>query len=236
MNPPVTPTLKRLATRPAPVHWPGWLVRVGAATGENVEFVWSFLRAPGRVGAVLPSSPSLARRMIAGHELARARTVVELGPGSGAFTRVIREHLGSQTTFFALELDGQAVGRLRERFPDLLVYHDSAEQVQNYLSRHGRPWADSVISGLPWANMDHEVQRRIMVRVVRALAPDGVFTTFTYFMSPLRRNGRSYRRILGELFHAVEVSRIVWRNFPPAIVYRCTHAHPAEATARAAAC
>jgi phospholipid N-methyltransferase len=213
-----------------------WLARADRTFSENLRFVGAFLRSPGRVGALLPSSRVLARAMIAGANLATASAVVELGPGTGSFTRAILERVGERTTFVALELDWQAVVGLRRNFPDLRVYHDSAERIQRYLARHGRSQADYVISGLPWANMGAAVQRRIMGNVARALAPDGVFTTFTYLISPLRANGRHYRRILGELFDSVEISAVVWRNFPPALVYRCTQVRPfADAPAPPAA-
>lgn len=42
-----------------------------------------FLRHPMRTGAVAASSPRLAETMTTGIGLERARTVVELGPGTG---------------------------------------------------------------------------------------------------------------------------------------------------------
>lgn len=188
---------------------------------EQAEFVRSFLRSPARVGAVCPSSRALARAMVAGSRLDQARLVAELGPGTGAFTRVILEAVGPQTRVLALELDERAVARLRQRYPRVEVIHDSAEALPRYVQQSGLGHADYVISGLPWAAMSAEAQAWIMRNVAAALAPGGVFTTFAYLHARGSPAGRRYRRLLGALFREERVSAVVWRNVPPALVYRC---------------
>jgi phospholipid N-methyltransferase len=160
--------------------------------------------------------------MIAGHDLARADLVVELGPGTGSFTRLILEAIGEQTTFIALELDELAAHRLRQRFPGLRVHHDSAEHIQRYVSRWGRSrQADYIISGLPWAIMPAALQDRIMTNVAASLAPGGVFTTMAYLHSRLTPAAARYWKLISGKFSEVRVARIVWQNLPPAFVYRC---------------
>jgi len=188
---------------------------------ERWEFLWAFLRAPGRVGAVWPSSPALTREMLAGCRLDQARLVVELGPGTGVFTREILRAAGARTRIVALELDARAVARLRRNFPRVEVHHDSAEAILRYVARTGLAYADCVISGLPWASMPAALQERIMHNVAAALGPGGVFTTFAYLHARGTPAGRRYRRLLETLFGEVRVSRAVWSNLPPAVVYRC---------------
>lgn len=218
-----TGTTRRVANRP----YPGALASSGVARSigrlarDYFDFACSFAKAPAQVGAVCPSSRVLAKAMITGHDLASADAVVELGPGTGVFTQAILDDLGRGTTFVALELDRDAVRKLRRRFPELNVYHDSAEAIRGYLDRHGKKEADLVVSGLPWTNMEPFVQEQIMRKVAESLAPEGVFTAFTYLVSPLMANGRHYTRVLGRLFESVEISSVVWRNVPPAIVYCC---------------
>jgi phospholipid N-methyltransferase len=153
--------------------------------------------------------------------LSLSDTVVELGPGTGAFTRSILEGIGERTTFFALELDPIFSKVLRKRFPSLIVYNDSAENIPEYLAQHGKTNADSIISGLPWASLPMELQQRIMQSVLASLAPGGVFTTFGYVHARWLPNALRFRRRLGKHFSEVETSKVVWANFPPAFVYRC---------------
>ena len=48
---------------------------------EYAKFFKVFLRAPALTSAIVPSSPWLAKRMIEGLQLDRAKVVVELGGG-----------------------------------------------------------------------------------------------------------------------------------------------------------
>jgi len=189
--------------------------------GDRVRFLRAFLRGPAKVGAIAPSSRSLARAMVKSCGLNFSDTVVELGPGTGAFTRAILEGIGEGTTFFALELDPIFSKALRKSFPSLIVYNDSAENIPEYLAQHGKTKADYIISGLPWASLPMELQNRIMESVITSLAPGGVFTTFGYVHARWLPNALRFRRRLGNHFSEVETSKVVWANFPPAFVYRC---------------
>jgi phospholipid N-methyltransferase len=188
---------------------------------EGWRFFGAFLRRPGTIGAVWPSSPALARCLLEGHDLARARVVVELGPGTGAFTRFIDPALGPDTLALALEVDGQAVERLRRDYPRWKVIHDSAERIAEHLAAYGAEQADAILSGVPWASMPPALQETILSQVARVLAPEGRFSTFTYVSSPWTRRGAACAQLLRRLFARVETSPVVWRNFPPAFVYHC---------------
>jgi len=188
---------------------------------EHGRFFASFLRHPTTVGALVPSSRFLAHALLQNCHLKTAKTVVELGSGTGAITRLILDRVGRHTTFFALELDPAATRELRKRFPDLDVYSDSAEHLQKYLIRHGRKKADCIVSGLPWASMTTELQNRILTAIFRVLKPGGSFTTFAYLHASWMPTARRFRERLERHFGTVEISRTVWRNLPPAYVYRC---------------
>jgi len=195
--------------------------RLDPRVAERLEFFGNFLRKPASTGSFAPSSPWLARAMLRGCDLKNARTVVEFGPGTGAFTRLVLRRIGRQTTFFALELDDEQARRLQQRFPDLHVYNDSAEKIQRYLARHGRKKADCIISGLPWGNMPVKVQERILDAVLASLDPEGTFTTFAYIHACWLPTALHFRKRLKEHFAEVRTSRIIWKNTPPAFVYRC---------------
>ncbi len=159
--------------------------------------------------------------MLADCRLDTAALVVELGPGTGVFTREILRAVGAQTRVLALEVDASAVARLRRAFPRVEVIHDSAEAILRYVAQTGLPHADCVISGLPWSAMPAALQARIMHNVAAALWPGGTFCTFAYRLARTLPAGRRYRRLLKTLFREVRISRGVWLNVPPAVVYRC---------------
>lgn len=191
---------------------------------EWLGFFAAFLRSPSTVGAVLPSSAHLARAMLAGHDFDRARVIVELGPGTGAFTRFIEAVAHPEALILAIEVDESAVTWLRAHHPRVQIEHDSAERIQAQLRARGADRADVVLSGIPWAAMPAEAQERIMGEVSSAMAPHAGFSTFTYLHSPRTARGAAYAALLGRMFSHVEKGPVVWRNFPPAFVYRCTGA------------
>jgi len=197
-----------------------FLDKLDSRVAERLEFLGAFLRKPARTGSLAPSSASLARAMIYGCALRKAKMVVELGPGTGAFTRFIVDRLGKEAHYIGLELEEQHVQRLREQFPRMRVYRDSAEHIQRYLPSRSTK-ADYIISGLPWANMSVQNQDRILKALLETLSPSGMFTTFAYWHARWLPRARQFRVRLERHFAEVKVSRVIWKNVPPAVVYRC---------------
>jgi len=189
---------------------------------EQLGFLTTFVRHPFSVGAVAPSSRWLARRMVDDMGLDEADTIVELGPGTGAFTGAILERKGRQTEYVALELDTGFAAELGRRYPDIRIVNDSAERIAAHLESIDRKHADSIICGLPWASFPEDLQRRIMSSVVDALPAGGRFATFAYIHAAWFPTARKFRRFLEEHFTNVATTPVVWRNLPPAFVYRCT--------------
>ena len=54
------------------------------------------------------------------------------------------------------------------------------------------------------------------------LRPGGRFATFAYVPAAQLPPGRRFRALLESCFARVETTRVVYWNFPPAFVYRCT--------------
>lgn len=190
--------------------------------GEHGEFLSAFLRAPFSTGSVAPSSRALAAAMIEGLELEHARTIVEVGPGTGAFTGAILEAAGEDSLVLAVEVNPDFVARLGREHPGLHVVHDSAEHLSRHLAQFGRDHADVVVCGLPWAAFPSDKQRCVLRGISEALRPGGRFVTFAYVHGAGLPWGRHFRWLLEGDFSEVRSSPVVWRNLPPAFVYRCS--------------
>lgn len=187
----------------------------------QLQFMRRFLRKPGRVGAVAPSSSRLGEMVADWAGIEKADVVVEYGPGTGAMTPCILERLRPGATFIALELDPVLFGEFRRRFPNVNAYCDSVANVGTHLRTHSVEQADCIISGLPWASFDTCYQQELLDSTLRVLAEGGRFSTFAYLMGLLLPAAHAFRRTLGECFSTVTRSPVVWRNLPPAFVYQC---------------
>jgi phospholipid N-methyltransferase len=54
---------------------------------EGFLFLKQYIKNPRMIGAVLPSSRNLARKMIEDIDFEKAECIVEYGPGTGVFTK-----------------------------------------------------------------------------------------------------------------------------------------------------
>ncbi len=181
----------------------------------------TFVRRPWRTGTVVPSSIGLAQLMVEDMGLASAGTVVELGAGTGVFTRLIAERVRPDALVLAFENDPVLASQLDGLVPAVRIVNDSAENLASHLRAAGRNAADAILSGLPWANFSHDLQERLLRAVVGSLRPGGRFATFAYVPAAHFPPGRRFRSLLESSFSRVSTTRIVYRNFPPAFVYRC---------------
>jgi len=186
---------------------------------EHVLFLEKFLRSPIRTGAVAPSSAELAERITSDIGLEEAGTIVELGPGTGAFTGAIVKRRREGARLVAVELDPNFARRVQERFPEVKVLNIHAEDLPQHLG--DTPCVDSVVSGLPWAAFDSDLQGRILRSVCSVMRPGGRFATFAYAHASWLPPGQRFRRLLDASFSKVELTPVVWKNLPPAFVYRC---------------
>lgn len=181
-------------------------------------FVEAFLREPLTVGAFWPSSAALARCVVDSCEFGPNATVVELGPGTGAFTEPLLHRLEPDGRLLAVEITATNIEQLRRRLPRCEVIHDSAEN----LGRHLEPGkADCILSGLAWGNMRPTTQDRIFDAMLAGLAPAGQFVAFGYIHAVWFPTTQHFRRRLFRSFERVDTTPIIWRNLPPAFVYRC---------------
>lgn len=189
-----------------------------------------FLHHPLMTGAIAASSPRLARMMTDGIGLEQARTVVELGPGTGVFTGAILSRVAPGTRIVAIELNGHLAAGLADRYrgQPVDVVHASAADLASFVEHP----VDAVVSGLPWTVMAQPTRLRILDAVAAVLAPNGVLTTFAYAHAAWAPPGRKFAEELKHRFGMTGTSRLVWGNLPPAFVHRATSPRASHRTAQ----
>ena len=171
------------------------------------------------VGAVWPSSPALADMMIRAARVRSADFVLEIGPGSGAFTGPILKNLRPEARFLAVEKCPVLAKTVSEKFPTARIVAGCATELTGHLQDHGNP--DSIVSGLPWAAFDDHLQNSILREITSSIAKDGIFATFAYFGPHRLKAGRAFRKKLDHHFGEVGKTPVVLANLPPAFVYFC---------------
>jgi phospholipid N-methyltransferase len=151
----------------------------------------------------------------------RVNTVVEYGPGMGAFTEQILQSNLPSTKFFAVELNSRFATTLGQRFPDVTIFQDSVANIEALCRQQGVSEVDAIVCGLPWAAFSDRDQTECLDAMMRVLKPGGHFATFAYLQGMVLPAARRFRRKLLSYFGEVRVSRTVWLNVPPAFVYQC---------------
>lgn len=189
---------------------------------EHARFLAAFIRNPRATGSLVPSSQGLAKRMVEGLGLEDARTVVEIGPGTGAFTGEVIRRVKSGAKVIAIELDAGFADSLRTRFPGIEVVNDSAEALPGIMASRGITAIDAVVCSLPWANFPDGVSEKILNAITASLKPGGMFSSYVYLSGLWMPGAWKFRKLLRHSFAKVERTPIIWANVPPAFVCRCT--------------
>ncbi len=179
----------------------------------------SFIKHPRQTGAIAPSSRHLARAMLAGADLSRARFVIELGPGTGAFTAAILAALPPGADFLAIERNPELAAFLRRRLPQAEVTCDDAAHLRRHAAKRAAP-PSAVFCGLPLSWLPASERDAILDAAAAVLPPGGTFTLFQYIHAAWTPPGRQVQRALARRFQRIE-RHPTWRNLPPAYVWRC---------------
>jgi phospholipid N-methyltransferase len=205
---------------------------------EHLVFFGRFVRDPRTIASVVPSSRYLATAMVAPidrcrkagvqDDAERPLTIVELGAGTGAFTRLIADRLCSSDRFLGVELDPVFADGLRLDWPHLDFACASAESLRALVDERHIVGVDHIVSGLPFAAQRTQTTRQILDAVAAVLRPKGTFTTFHYVHSYRMPLAIEFRIAMNALMHSTPSIRVVKRNLPPALVLSWINRRPAN--------
>lgn len=161
----------------------------------------------------------LANLLAESANIAAAKQVLELGPGTGPITEAISKSIASHAHYLGLEMNESFVKQLRERFPTMQFEAVAAQSFDfdEVLGRDGS--FDAIVSGLPWTAFPESLQIAILDHVMARLRPGGRFVTFAYAGFHLLPSGRHFRQLLSSRVATLETTHTIWGNFPPAFVY-----------------
>ncbi len=181
-----------------------------------IDFFKEIVSRFNEIGAIAPSSKCLARRMTSEIVPKEQMVVIELGPGSGIFTRAILEKLPLTGQLIAVEINQRLAEQLKTNIPDprLKVIVGNATTLGKYLLENGTKKADYVISGLPLGNFAKEESAAVLREIKNILSENGLYFQFQYFLANLGQ--------VKKFFPNVSLSFELF-NIPPAFVYKCSN-------------
>ncbi|MFB9265339.1 class I SAM-dependent methyltransferase [Bradyrhizobium erythrophlei] len=195
---------------------------------DFLSFFMAWMAAPGRVGAIAPSGAALAE-LITREITDQTGPVLELGPGTGAFTYQLLKRGVRPQDLTLVEYGSDFMKMLQVRFPGARVLWMDASRLASERLFEGAP-VGAVVSGLPLLNMSPRKVISIVGGAFSYIRPGGAFYQFTYGMRcPIPRP------ILDRLgLRATLIDRAML-NVPPAAVYRLTRRPQHKLLARDAA-
>lgn len=175
-------------------------------------FFTALLLAPRTVGAIAPSGGRLAKLITSEIDPAGGG-VLELGPGTGVFTRALLKRGLSPRDLTLIEVETRFIAPLQRRFPGVAVLQKDARDLAACSPLLG-PQA-AIVSGLPFRNMPSEIIRSILHGGFSLLEHGGAFYQFTYGTAC----SVPYH-VIESLGLEVEMLGRVRLNIPPASVFR----------------
>ncbi len=200
-----------------------------------LRFTRSAIRNRYEIGAFCPSGPRLARHMTKWMQLESSdvsRRVLEVGAGTGPFTREILKNLrpGDRLDVVELQpnfcqfLEEQIVSPFRQTNPGITVEIHNCSILEAEL--HG-PY-DDIICGLPFNNFPVNNVDELFDCMLNQLKPSGHMVYFAYmgmaklklpllFVPRMRRSINARKKLMAEIHQRCHATKsMVLRNVPPA--------------------
>jgi phospholipid N-methyltransferase len=175
-------------------------------------FLKEFFKHPLQIGSIVPSSRFLEKAILQSANVETARTIVELGCGTGGTTRAILKAMAPQATLLSIEINPCFHAMLNEIKDRRLIAHlGSAEQLNEIVNSYSLNAPDAIISGIPFSTMKDAVGERIIQEIECLLAPNARFVAYQVS----NRVAQLCRPHLG-----TEKAMLEMRNIPPMRVYQ----------------
>lgn len=179
---------------------------------DRWAFFQEFIKHPLEIGSIIPSSRFLERRILEAGQISTAKTVVELGPGTGGTTRALLGAMSPDAKLLSIEINPHFYQLISEIKDDRLIPHlGSATQLREIIQEYRLAAPECIVSGIPFSTLQQGAGEMIIQAIVQSLAENGLFVAYQVSS----RVAELCRPYLGH-----EVREIELRNFPPLRIYR----------------
>ena len=180
-----------------------------------MSFFSEFIKHPGLVGAVFPSSRWLSRKIVSQIDFEDCECIVEYGAGTGVFSRDLLLKKKAETKLILIEKHPDFYEQLQKYFENeesVFVINGGAECIAEYLDELNIYNVNYIVSGLPFTAFPEELRKQIFHETQKTMNEDSKFILFQY-STFVKKQLEEYFELSEKLF--------VLPNFPPAIVFVC---------------
>lgn len=186
-----------------------------ASLKEHLQFLSQFLKLGSKIATPCLSPHALALAACACVDPNKAQTIVELGAGTGAITKVIIETMHPQSTLLCIEINPELGSYLKQYSKQAHIVIGDVSIIEQAFCALKLDKVDVIISSLPFRNL-----------------PRDSTTAILHFFRKFSRNADSkfcqltivpwiYRKVYQRIFKQV-TSQLVWKSIPPGEVYICS--------------
>ena len=151
----------------------------GSLIDGRFVFFQEFMKHPLQIGSVIPSSRFLEQRILEAAGIANAKTVVELGSGTGGTTRAILRAMPQHAKLLSIEINPHLHAVVSSIKDDRLIAHlGTACKLKEIISMYGLGAPEALISGIPFSTMNQSEASQVIETISTLLSANGRFVAY----------------------------------------------------------
>jgi len=202
---------EKFLTEPAPLSF--W---------KSVSLYLSSLSSDSQVATIFPTSQQAVCHICSQIDFSKKISLIEYGPGVGVFSRFLLSRMRSDCTLILIERNRRLYNHLKQiRDPRLMVFHESAENVERVMKQAEVEEVDYVLSGIPFSRLKLKPKCKLLRSTRDILRPGGKLLVYQAF--------GHLTHFLDAYFEQVRVER-KWRNLPPLWIAEATKGEIKDST------
>ena len=175
----------------------------------------TYLKHPLQLGALFPSGPSLGALMVEHIKPDQHLPILELGAGSGSFTRALLAKGIPEEDLILVEQSQDFANYLETSFPRAKVICGDATNVVEILSQSGIHQCAEIVSGIPLYSIGSALRRIICNEALKLLKLGGSLAQVSYIPRCSIPNDIIIAHSARKTYCGM-----VLNNIPPAFVWR----------------
>lgn len=142
--------------------------------------------------------------------------VLELGVGTGAITKFLRDIVPSKASYLGLELDSNLVQTLNENYPDMNIICGNATDAYSIHKDSGLGKVRYLVCCLPFVSLPKEISQAVLVELQKFMDEGCELRIFQYAHGYYLPPAIKLREFMKNRYGKSRRSPLVLKNVPPA--------------------